>query len=235
MLRSKSLSIVAGAAVVALIGLAAPQAQAFIITSCEMSTPPTNPCGTPPLNLGTVDVTQVAGSTTEVEIKASLADSEVFANTGALNHEALEFFTSKSLTSFSATSSPNNFAFALDPITGGYSVTCATTSTPCGGGTSPPNFSSLDILVDVNSGTFSPSDFTTNANGQLFLLDIGVPCGGSGQPACTTPGSGFNTGVVDVVPAPVIGHGLFVLLAVGGVLFGGKLLESLKKHRLQAA
>jgi hypothetical protein len=38
-----------------------------------------------------------------------------------------------------------------------------------------------------------------------------------------------------VVPAPLIGHGLLVLLAVGGVLFGGKLLESLKKHHLHAA
>jgi hypothetical protein len=37
------------------------------------------------------------------------------------------------------------------------------------------------------------------------------------------------------VPAPVIGHGLLVLLAIGGVLFGGKALESYKKHRLQAA
>lgn len=37
------------------------------------------------------------------------------------------------------------------------------------------------------------------------------------------------------VPAPVIGHGFLVLLTVGGVLFGGKFLESLKKHRLQAA
>lgn len=37
------------------------------------------------------------------------------------------------------------------------------------------------------------------------------------------------------VPAPVIGHGLLVLLAVGGVLFGGKLLERLKKHHLHAA
>jgi hypothetical protein len=37
------------------------------------------------------------------------------------------------------------------------------------------------------------------------------------------------------VPAPEIGHGLLVLLAVGGVLFGGKFLEGLKKHRLNAA
>jgi hypothetical protein len=32
------------------------------------------------------------------------------------------------------------------------------------------------------------------------------------------------------MPAPVIGHGLLVLLAVGGVLFGGKLLDDLKKR-----
>jgi hypothetical protein len=37
------------------------------------------------------------------------------------------------------------------------------------------------------------------------------------------------------VPAPLIGHGLLVLLAVGGVLFGGKLLESRKTHHLQTA
>jgi hypothetical protein len=37
------------------------------------------------------------------------------------------------------------------------------------------------------------------------------------------------------VPAPLIGHGLFVLLAVGGVLSGGKLLENLKKRHLHAA
>jgi hypothetical protein len=38
-----------------------------------------------------------------------------------------------------------------------------------------------------------------------------------------------------VVPAPLIGHGLLVLLAVGGVLFGGKLLENMKKRDLHVA
>lgn len=33
-----------------------------------------------------------------------------------------------------------------------------------------------------------------------------------------------------VVPAPAIGHGLPVLLAVGGLLFGAKLLERSKKQ-----
>jgi hypothetical protein len=37
------------------------------------------------------------------------------------------------------------------------------------------------------------------------------------------------------VPAPLIGHGLLVVLTVGGVLFGGKFLEGLKKRHLHAA
>jgi hypothetical protein len=40
-----------------------------------------------------------------------------------------------------------------------------------------------------------------------------------------------NLTITQVVPAPVIGRGLPVILAVGGVLFGAKLLERSKKHR----
>ena len=42
----------------------------------------------------------------------------------------------------------------------------------------------------------------------------------------------LNAGVA-AVPAPSIGRGLPVLLAVGGILLGAKLLERSKKHRLQ--
>jgi hypothetical protein len=53
---------------------------------------------------------------------------------------------------------------------------------------------------------------------------------------CQPGQTGKNSLVVgELVPASIIGHGLFVLLAVGGVLFGGKFLEGLKKHRLNAA
>ena len=38
---------------------------------------------------------------------------------------------------------------------------------------------------------------------------------------------------IGAVPAPLIGRGLPLLLAVGGLLFGAKLLERSKKHRLQ--
>jgi hypothetical protein len=46
-------------------------------------------------------------------------------------------------------------------------------------------------------------------------------------------GTGPDTFIA--VPAPLIGHGLLALLVIGGVLFGGKLLENFKKRSLQAA
>jgi hypothetical protein len=39
---------------------------------------------------------------------------------------------------------------------------------------------------------------------------------------------------IGAVPAPLIGHGLPVLLAVGGLLFGAKLLEGSERHGLQS-
>jgi len=65
----------------------------------------------------------------------------------------------------------------------------------------------------------------------VHLQDCG-PNSGTCQPGQT----GNNSLVVgELVPAPVIGHGLFVLLAVGGVLFGGRLFESMKKGHLREA
>jgi hypothetical protein len=43
-----------------------------------------------------------------------------------------------------------------------------------------------------------------------------------------------NSGAIFATPAPIIGHGLFVLFAVGSVLFGGKLLEGFKKRHAAA-
>jgi hypothetical protein len=51
-----------------------------------------------------------------------------------------------------------------------------------------------------------------------------------------TWGTGANqnfTLEIGAVPAPLIGRGLPVLLAVAGLLFGAKLLERGKRHRLQ--
>jgi hypothetical protein len=59
---------------------------------------------------------------------------------------------------------------------------------------------------------------------EVGVLDLASSPAGSASDVLIT--------AVSVVPSPLIGHGLLVLLAIGGVLFGGKLLESLKKHRL---
>jgi hypothetical protein len=108
-------------------------------------------------------------------------------------------------------------------------------------GTSSPQFDD-NALLTVTSNTVtnanfdadfpvnghSPIDFTLNLTPPTTLATVaGEQVGG---PSATAT---FSSG--EVVPAPVIGHGLFVLLAVGGVLFGGKLFENLKKRQLQAA
>jgi hypothetical protein len=51
----------------------------------------------------------------------------------------------------------------------------------------------------------------TGAHADSFTLDIPVPA-----------------------PAPLIGHGLLVFLAAGGVLFGSKLLGRRREARLQS-
>jgi hypothetical protein len=85
------------------------------------------------------------------------------------------------------------------------------------------------------TGTQSVTQTFLTPTGSLEVAkDITVSSGVAGQ-----GGSASLTIVQDtfsqVVPAPLIGHGLLVLLAVGGVLFGSKLVESRRNHRLDAA
>ena len=185
-------------------------------------------CGAGPF--GTVTVSTV--NSTTVDVSVTLAAGEVFANTGTLNHEALEFSISSNPTISVAVNTPPTPAtqtFVLGsttPVGGVYSISCLT----CGGGTSNTTPGPLDFDVSVASGTLSPGSFTQD-NGNFFSADIGAGCIGSGAHnffMCA------NTGVVTApiaAPAPSIGHGLSVILAVGGILFGAKLLELSKRHR----
>jgi hypothetical protein len=57
-------------------------------------------------------------------------------------------------------------------------------------------------------------------------------CGPNGNGICQPGQTGNNSLVVgEVVPAPPIGRGLPVLLALGGLLFGAKLVERSKALR----
>jgi hypothetical protein len=88
-------------------------------------------------------------------------------------------------------------------------------------------------------GVLSSTNCTAGPDGDECLI-TGLPSGttvvGVVDLASNPAGAASDVllTAVSLVPAPPIGHGLFVLLAIGGVLFGGKLLESFKKHRLQA-
>jgi hypothetical protein len=95
------------------------------------------------------------------------------------------------------------------------------------------------------TGTVSGSSVTWSTSGSPIF---GGACTSAGGDTCevifptlvqavAVQNNATNVAAGDVlltelsaVPAPVIGHGLLVLLAVGGVLFGGKLLEHYKRR-----
>jgi len=86
--------------------------------------------------------------------------------------------------------------------------------------------------ASITNGMFSPfvvgpATFTLNLSGVTAATTV-IP---------TSVVFSFGTGpdTFIAVPAPIIGHGLLALLAIGGVLLGSKLLKEHKKHHFHAA
>jgi hypothetical protein len=77
------------------------------------------------------------------------------------------------------------------------------------------------------SEVFSPSLSLDTVDPTTGAATIGPDITGAGVTFVT----GFAPFPVQAVPAPLIGHGLAVVLAVGGVLFGSKLLQRSRKRR----
>ena len=92
------------------------------------------------------------------------------------------------------------------------------------GGTYPNANSSVD---NFNPSTIGAGTFELN-----FLTGSGITAATTVTAATFSFGTGPDTFIT--VPAPLIGHGLLALLAIGGVLLGNKLLENFKKRSLQA-
>jgi hypothetical protein len=231
MTKLKSFPFLAGSAALAIAGLvaAAPaEAVTFDLTSCHIS----SSCGPAGTVYGTVTLTQ-SGST--VDFAVSLSDSNRFVLTGSADDQYFKFNGAPNVGSISVTQNVSGVTLTADAgaLNGdgtgnfGFGITCTPISpmTSCaeGGAAALPVGTTLDFAV-ANS---TISQFLVNSgSGNFFVADI--LCGATS--GCT------GTGPVDVpVPAPIIGHGLFVLLAIGGVLFGGKLMEDLKKRHLRAA
>jgi hypothetical protein len=246
MSKFKALPILAGAAGLLVTGLvSAPpvQADTFTFTSCHITG------GCPSTDFGSVTLTQ---SGTSVNFDVVLNNGNRFVETGAGGGELFLFndsLASSTITNITATLNgvtqttgaggtfPGGFTglTGISPAVGAdgtgsftASVEC-TTAADCNGG-SIPNINDLHFTVtNATLAQLEVGNGPGGTTGNMFVADI--LCGAT-QTGCT---AGL-TGPVDVsVPAPIIGHGLFVLLAIGGVLFGGKLLEGLKKQHLHAA
>jgi hypothetical protein len=104
----------------------------------------------------------------------------------------------------------------------------------------PP--SPLDLTVCPGQGNNCVNAFVLDAiqaaNLQTLLNNttdsssLRVGLAASFSNATGGPDRLFLANTTDVpVPTPLIGHGLFVFLAISGVLFGSKLWENLKTHR----
>jgi hypothetical protein len=99
-------------------------------------------------------------------------------------------------------------------------------------------------VTDRNAANTEDFDFGLPLH-SLIGYAGGPFCSNATAPACTasnlfdlttsTAGAVLSAGELSLtpVPVPLIGRGLPVLLAFGGILFGAKLLERRKRHRLQ--
>jgi len=237
MLKSKSLPILAGAGALLAAGLlAAAPAEADItyqLTSCHISSP--GSCSTAGTSYGTVTLTQNGAN---VDFDVALSGGSVFVETGAADDQLFKFNATGIVVGdiVNETTVPtltpavplNGFTGAFNGDgTGNFSfgIACVTAS-QCNGA-SGANFSELTFTVNgATIAEVTPANTDPKNVNTIFVADI----------LCGATSGCSGTGPVDVsVPTPLIGHGLLALLAVGGVLFGGRLLESLKKHQTQAA
>jgi hypothetical protein len=115
----------------------------------------------------------------------------------------------------------------------------------------PLQFTADDLKLQQGNGA-AVFNFGLNAAEQAQFNTIVAMSGSSGffaglsaslgcpttpiPPGCQVSNDGADSFIAfRQIPAPLIGHGFLTVLAIGGVLFGGKLLESLKKQRLHTA
>jgi hypothetical protein len=212
MFKFRCLPILAGVAALGL-AIASPAAKAdvFDLTADHCS----GGCGTSPF--GSVTLTQDG---TSVDFVVTLFNGNKFANTGAADGQAFKFNITGTVGAVTVTQNVPGQTLAFDTGafngdgTGNFSFGIACTT--CGGGGS--SAFTGPIMFSVAAATISQF-ISPNNLGNIFVADI-------------LSGTTGMTGPVAAVPAPVIGHGFLVLLAIGGVLFGGRLSESFKKRRL---
>jgi hypothetical protein len=149
---------------------------------------------------GTVTVSSIAGSTTEVQVDVELAAGEVFAFGGAGKPLLFDLSGTPGATSSPL---PSGFTFNNAPMTMAdgtgkwdYYVDCpgctGTSNTSIGG--------SLIFDVIVASG-ISPDSFIQNKKNLYFATDIGIPSGGGNY---VTGDVGASSRTVVPLPDPAL-------------------------------
>jgi hypothetical protein len=185
--------------------------------------------------INTGNTVNVTGSGPTLDITAHLATGWSFIQTG--NHQSFDFSLNgipsvTGVINTATTTDAANWAFINSS---GTTVTGSATPFADDGLTIPPFGYALNHTTSGNNVDGNNLEFTISASGLTqnsfnFLLG-GNPAAVFAADVLSPNG---NTGVIDfglaAVPAPLIGHGLLVMLAVGGVLFGGKLLERSKQR-----
>jgi hypothetical protein len=114
-----------------------------------------------------------------------------------------------------------NSGFTANSLSGTFSVTEMTLNDPGNGLFSTAALNPADVL---SSNTFTgPISTAEGANASATSLADASPFSVTTEYLITTTGAGSGNLTVTLasVPAPLIGYGLLVVLAVGGVLFGG--------------
>jgi len=241
MLKSKSLSFLAGAAALGALAVASSPARASVLPTCPtggncftslIAVPNSAISGTPG-PYAQVFIQLINSTTADVTFTSLGNWTMGDGTTNGLNVNATTFTVgtvteSNSFSGFTPSFKQTNIG--SQNIGGGVGTINLTIDNNDGFGDSATQ--TMFALTDVSGTWTSAANVLTfnsdhvDAAAHIFVCDQ-TPCVGSG--------TAVNTGFASEVPAPIIGHGLFVLLAVGGVLFGGKFLESFKKHQLRAA
>jgi len=185
-------------------GLSAPSAQAAYIVTLEQVGSNVVASGSGTLDLAGLSLI-AAGDTSQAGMNPAFA----LINTGPTSATTVDLYT--------GITGPTNFGSGF--------------FTPASSGSGDPvDIQGFDDILVVPGGYVSGSlSDTATYDGQTFS-SLGVTPGtyewtwGSGADA--------DSFTLDVVPAPLIGRGLPVLLAVGGLLFGAKLLGRAKRQQV---
>lgn len=219
MSKSRTLPILGAVAMAVATTLTITQAQAYSIIMIQ------NPNGSPVVDLSAIE----NGSYVIANIfdgSPSAGSINVLNDTGS-NVTSLDLFYNGNA------DAGLNFQFSgaytgSCTISTGGSVISSTTSNGCETAQTALATASYEYnltSISPRIGTTSPSDEFNIGWSSFSATD---------QSGCIA-GTSTNTRPTCAVRAPPIGHGLPVLLAVGGILFGAKLLESLKRRHLHAA